>query len=1209
MSGQNRKKRIVAGLWSVVLTIALVLGGMPCGMFAGRTMAADGSVHIRDLEGFLKFAKACKEEDYSVDLVVSLESDIDLTKLPEGEEFHGITSFSGCFCGNFHTISGLSLSEGSEAVGLFGYVEQGAKIKDLRVKGTIDCSTGKASAGGIAGINAGTIQGCYFKGTVSNLGETGGIAGKNGGTGVINRCVNSGAVDGLHKVGGIVGENRGTVKDCSNACMVNADTKWLDFEGDEELSLSATGVWSSFQEKIGEGTDFGGIAGWNNGLIADCSNKAVIGYQHAGRNIGGIVGCQKGQVLRCVNTGRVYGKQDVGGIVGQFEPKLRKEDVEELGEQAKELHDRVERMISDLEKMGKDLHEDFRAITQKARETEKTMNALLTELRQVVEKNVDNANELASRIDYCETHFQSSMNYLEQATKQEEQLIGDLERIQDELNHRAQPEAEKIKEDVKSEAEKAKEEAQAEAEKAKEKAKEEAQAEAEKAKEKAKEEAQAEAEKAKEKAKEEAQAEAEKAKEKAKEEVQAEAEKAKEKAKEEAQAEAEKAKEKAKEEVQVEAEKAKEKAKEEAQAEAEKAKEKAKEEVQESGNQAEQEKKDKLEEIAQDLRNNGDQVAEKLKNDLRDRIGRPEPDMNDADDPAKISDEEDLEEIKETAEDAWDVLSKDAHAMSASLQAAGKEWKNIADYLNAQESIRAVNLSSNFDRNSEKLDAELGELMDLLDTLEQHSYQHSETLEKDMRAINDQANNVLSVMVVRLDNMQAMANGEDIIIDLSSLENVVKDGTEVSECTNKGVIHGDRNVGGIAGTMGVEKTDTTQGKNLSVGRRYMAGAVLHDCEDQGFVNVKTENAGGIVGSQELGLISGCIARGRVQGTEADDLGGIAGRSSGRIVSCGSLAVLNGANEIGGIAGQAKSVQDCHSMVTITGSKEWVGAVVGRQEFDEDEEDATILRRLAKEKMSGNYYCSSSLYGINGVSSSGVAQSVTYQELLALDNVPEAFSELTVTFIDTDQNLIDRITLPYGYDLAQLAYPEVKTESGEYMEWSGLQGEKLEGNLILQTREMDLVTILSGDLVQKNKSVVLAEGNFTERAKVHAEDYVGKLPDNLPANCICHCYKVVLENATLDVGDVTRVRLLCEEEGETTIYRLDGDRWTKLGTKRIGSYEEAQMFGTQAIFCICTVEKKLSVYLLIIMGSCVTIVLTLLGILLGRKRRRQKSRLN
>ena len=1031
--------------------MALVLCGMPDSMCSGRAMAAAGGVHIRDLEGFLKFAKACKDEDYSVDMVVYLESDIDLAKLPEGEEFRGITSFSGIFNGNFHTISGLSLSEGGEAVGLFSYVEQGAKIKDLRVKGKIDCSASKTVAGGIAGINAGTIQGCYFKGAISSLGETGGIAGKNGGTGVINRCINSGAVDGLHKVGGIVGENRGAVKNCSNACTVNADTKWLDFEGDEELSLSATGVWDSLQEKIDEGSDFGGIAGWNNGLVADCSNKAVIGYQHSGKNVGGIVGCQKGQVLRCMNTGRVYGKQDVGGIVGQFEPKLRKEDVEELGQQAKELHDRVEQLISDLERMGKDLHTDFHNLSQKARETEKTMNALLTELRQVVEKNMDNVNELAARIDYCETHFQTSMNDLEQATRQEEQLISDLERIQDELNRGALSEAEKAKEKAQTEAEKAKEKAQSEAEKAKE-------------------------------------------------------------------------------------------------------------------------------------------------------------DANEAGDPAKISDEEELEEVKEYAEDAWDILSKDAHAMSASLQAAGKEWKAIADYLNAQESLRAVNLSSNFDRNSEKLDTELDELMDLLDTLEQHTYQHSEVLEKDMRAINDQANNVLTVMVERLDNIQAMANGEDIIIDLSSLENVSLNGTEVSECTNEGVIHGDRNVGGIAGTMGVEKSDTVQSRNLSVGSRYIAGAVLHDCKDQGFVTVKTDNAGGIVGNQELGLISGCIAQGRVQGTEADDLGGIAGKSSGRIVACGSLAVLNGANEIGGIAGQAKSVQDCYSMVTITGSQEWVGAVVGRQEFDADEEDATILRKLAKEKMAGNYYCSSSLYGINGVSSSGVAQAVTYQELLALDHVPEAFNDLTVTFIDADQNLIERETLPYGYDLTQLAYPEVKTESGEYMEWSGLQGEKLEGNLILQTREMNLVTILSGDLVQKNKAVVLAEGNFTEKAKVHVEDYVGKLPDNLPANCICHCYKVMLENASIDMGTVTRVRLYSEEDGETTIFRLDGDRWTKLDTKRIGSYEEAQMFGTQAVFCICSVEQAIPVYLIVI-GGCVIASLLLMAIILHTAGRRRKSRLN
>ena len=73
---------------------------------------------------------------------------------------------------------------------------------------------------------------------------------------------------------------------------MNADTRWLDFEGDEELSLSATGIWNGIQDKIVEGTDFGGIAGWSSGIIAGCSNKAVVGYQHAGKNIGGIVGRQ-----------------------------------------------------------------------------------------------------------------------------------------------------------------------------------------------------------------------------------------------------------------------------------------------------------------------------------------------------------------------------------------------------------------------------------------------------------------------------------------------------------------------------------------------------------------------------------------------------------------------------------------------------------------------------------------------------------------------------------------------------------------------------------------------------------------------------------------------------------------------------------------------------------------------------------------------------
>lgn len=1105
MSGLNRLKKHISGMLSMLLTLSLVLAGMP-GTSAqtqvSRVRAADKSVKIQNLEDFLKFAQACKDVDYSVGMEVSLLSDIDLSEMPDDAEFQGITSFSGVFRGNFHTISGMSLSEEGEAIGLFCYVEQGARVQDLRVKGKIDCSDSKTAAGGIAGINAGTIQGCYFKGTVSSLGETGGIAGKNGRDGLISRCMNSGAVDGQHKVGGIVGENRGTIKDCNNSCTVNADTKWLDFEGDEELSLSASGVWNSFQEKIEEGTDFGGIAGWNNGSVIGCSNKAVIGYPHAGKNVGGIVGFQKGSVIRCENTGRVYGKQDVGGIVGQFEPGLRKEDVEELGQQVNVLHDCVEQMIADMGKMGNDLHKDFQEINQKARETGDTLDALLTEMRQVVEKNVDNINEIAARIDYCTAHFETATAHLDQGLTQGEKLISDLEKVQKELSNKAQANnPEKMWEDLTGKDEPfggddnpGGTNQQGEASKPVETDQQDGTS-------------------------------------------------------------------------------------------------------QQGGTNPAGEKK------------NPEEMLDDLKDGIGSDAGKPEPDNNDQESDQGTGDSEtETEEVNELVEEVRDTVSKDAHAMSDSLQAAGKEFKTIAEYLNAQEKLRAVNLSADFDRNSEKLKTELDEMLDLLDRLDQHMYQHSEVLENDMRKVNDQTNHVLTILSDRLDNMQSMANGEDIIIDLSSLENASSDQAKVEQCTNEGVITGDRNVGGIAGTMGVEKTDTAKGTTLTVGNRYIAGAVMVNCTNQGFITVKTENAGGIVGNQEIGLVSGCLAQGRVQGAEANYLGGIAGRSEGRIVSSGSLAVLDGCNEIGGIAGQAKAVQDCYSMVTVLGAKEWVGAVVGRQEFDEDEDDVTILRKLAREKMTGNYYCSSYLYGINGTSTSGVAQAVTYQELLALDKVPEAFSELSVSFIDADQNLIQRVSLPYGYDLTKLEYPKVKTDNGEYMEWSGLQGEKLEGNLVLQAREMTLVTILSGEAQEKKRPIVLAEGTFTEKAKITVKEYAGSLPDNLPEGSVWHCYKVELENASLMPETVTRVRLLCEEEGDTFLYRLDGGKWVKLEIKKIGSYAETQMLGTEGVFCICTMEKSLSTVLLIGIVCAILLLLVLVVVItIGANRHKKNKR--
>ena len=259
-------------------------------------------------------------------------------------------------------------------------------------------------------------------------------------------------------------------------------------------------------------------------------------------------------------------------------------------------------------------------------------------------------------------------------------------------------------------------------------------------------------------------------------------------------------------------------------------------------------------------------------------------------------------------------------------------------------------------------------------------------------------------------------------------------------------------------------------------------------------------------------------------------------------------------------------------------------------------------------MSGNYYVSSTLHGVNGVSFQGAAQAITYRELLDRDDVPGDFEELSVTFIDAEQNVIRRVVLPYGSDLSKLEYPELKAGEGDYVNWSGLSGNRLEGNLILEASENTNVTILSGSQQGSEKPVILAKGTFKEDAWIEIQDYAGKAPENAPLGSVCHFYRVILKNTDLKEGETTPVRILREEQGNATVYWLDHGKWTKLPSKSLGSYEEVEMLGTEGIFCIATLQKETPwAAILIISGLTIVIVLLLVVIRRLVKGQRKKEK--
>ncbi|MBP5223476.1 MAG: hypothetical protein J6Z35_10005, partial [Lachnospiraceae bacterium] len=525
---------------------------------------------------------------------------------------------------------------------------------------------------------------------------------------------------------------------------------------------------------------------------------------------------------------------------------------------------------------------------------------------------------------------------------------------------------------------------------------------------------------------------------------------------------------------------------------------------------------------------------------------------------------------KEAAENAGedlDRLSEDAHRMNASLQAAGKELQGIINYLNALDRLQAVSLSSNFDKNADQLKLRLDNISDLLDQLDQHTYVHSEKLEDDMRALNDKMNEILHLMVQKLERLENFVNGEDVIEDHSALDSESREAAGITDCTNEGIVNADSNAGGIAGSIGVERADTEDGKRFSVGNKYIARAVLEGCVNKGFITVKNEKAGGIAGNAELGYLKNCNAAGRVRSEDGSYLGGIAGVCSGRIESCGAAAVLTGKAYIGGIAGQAKEIYSCCAIPEILKAEDYVGAIAGKEK--ESGEDLTVMRTTLCEEIKDNYYVSSEYYGINGVSYVGAAEPVTYEKLLEKAADSSIFQHLYVTFIDADEKIIQKREMEYGADLQYLQYPDVYTPDGDYMEWEGFSGKRMEGNIVIQAVSTSNVTILSGKNGQGSKPIALAAGVFTEAAQIRVSEYQGELPAEEEPGEVCHAYRITLENTDLDKDSVSRIRLLREEPGKALIYRMEQGEWVKTESKSLGSYEEVEMKGTIGIYCIVT----------------------------------------
>ncbi len=541
------------------------------------------------------------------------------------------------------------------------------------------------------------------------------------------------------------------------------------------------------------------------------------------------------------------------------------------------------------------------------------------------------------------------------------------------------------------------------------------------------------------------------------------------------------------------------------------------------------------------------------------------------------------------------TLSADLGSMSVELKRAMTELKTISDYLNSRRgTFRLTGFSAQFDKNIDKLADGLKAITDGADKIRADFNRHSDTVEDDLRDLNSDVAKTADTAYDVYDRLEEMLNGEDVYKDHSASNPNYEKASSVKKSENRGPVYGQRNVGGIIGDSDVEKIDAVSETGIQVGKQYFVYLLLSLCRNTGYISAGKSNAGSVAGYQNYGLISDSTGSGFVDSPSAEYVGGIAGLSNAVIKSCSSLAVLSGSSYVGGIAGDGYEIHDSLSLAQVSGCKSRSGAIAGA-DTSHDDEIITDYRAGMAKRISGNYYCSSKLFGIDGVSYENIAEPVTYEELIAMKNAAKDFSDLKIVFMNPDGNIVREYDCEYGQSLSDISYPQFATPEGRYISWKGAVTDTAEGNVVMHAEITDNISILASTEKINGKAAALAQGAFTEKSELIAETLTlneSGLTESgikIEEGSFVKVYRAELKGTRLKDDSTTKLRLYDGQEYSAKAYVLDGDSWKEIPSKRIGRYVEVEMTGTKAVVLIVSGSLHEEVKRFALPAACVAVL--------------------
>ena len=205
------------------------------------------------------------------DLNITLDNDIDLTGIdwtPIGTESR---PYTGTFDGNNYTITGLTVNQTRNYVGLIGCIGSDGTVKNVKLE-NVNITGDGYFVGGVAGTNYGTIENCSVDGTLTNYVQyLGGVVGDNYGS--IIGCSSSGTITGTGpNVGGIGGQSvGGTIMACYSVANIKGRSSSGGVLGQTNRETVVIACYHAKGNVTGEQSRMiGGVIGWNYGKVTAC---------------------------------------------------------------------------------------------------------------------------------------------------------------------------------------------------------------------------------------------------------------------------------------------------------------------------------------------------------------------------------------------------------------------------------------------------------------------------------------------------------------------------------------------------------------------------------------------------------------------------------------------------------------------------------------------------------------------------------------------------------------------------------------------------------------------------------------------------------------------------------------------------------------------------------------------------------------------------